>query len=69
MTGISEQAVSALLAEFTTALREAGPAVSSTILAPALKAATTMGERKRALGQDECWADAVADGDDDMDPC
>ncbi len=69
MTGITEQAVSALLAEFTSALREAGPGVSSTILAPAPKAATTMGERKRALGQDECWADTAADADDDMDPC
>ena len=69
MTGITEQAVSALLAEFTTALREAGPAVSSTILAPAWKAATTMGERERALGQDGSWADVVAEGDDDMDPC
>ena len=69
MTGITEQAVSALLAEFTSALREAGPGVSSTILAPAPKAATTMGERKRAFGQDECWADTAADADDDMDPC
>ena len=69
MTGITEQAVSALLAEFTAAMREAGPAISSTILAPAWKAATTMGERKRALGQDGCWADVVVEGDDDMDPC
>ena len=66
MTGITEQAVSALLAEFTTALRDAGPAVASTLLAPT---ATTVGERKRLLGQDaaESWADSAAD--DDMDPC
>ena len=69
MTGITEQAVSALLAEFTAAMRDAGPAVSSTILAPAWKAATTMGERKRALGQDGHWADVCIEADDDMDPC
>ena len=69
MTGITEQAVSALLAEFTAAMRDAGPAISNTILAPAWKAATTMGERKRALGQDGLWADVGLEGDEDMDPC
>ena len=69
MTGITEQAVSALLAEFTAAMRDAGPAISSTILAPAWKAASSLGERKRALGQDESWADAGEEGDEDMDPC
>ena len=78
MTGITEQAVSALLAEFATALRDAGPAVASTLLAPTASTSTTpqsdamvvtVGERKRLLGQDaaESWADSAAD--DDMYPC
>ena len=50
-------------------MRDAGPAISNTILAPAWKAATTMGERKRALGQDGLWADVGLEGDEDMDPC
>ena len=76
MTGITEQAVAALLAEFTTALRDAGPAVASTLLAPtaststptqAAASAVTLGDRKRRLGENsaECWADAAMYADDD----
>ena len=80
MAGITEQAVAALLAEFTTALRDAGPAVASTLLATTVPSTTpaqadtlvaTVGERKRRLGEKstESWADSAMDGDDDLDPC
>ena len=77
MAGISEQSVSALLAVFTAALKDAGPAVASTLLAPTPAATTTgasdlkpatVGDRKRQLGEcvSRSWADAPIGGKDEL---
>ncbi len=77
MAGISEASVAALLVEFTTALIDAGPTVTSTLFAP--KATTsssgvsepkpaTVGDRKRQLGAgaNGSWADEAMGGEEEL---
>ena len=77
MAGISEQSVSALLAVFTAALKDAGPAAASTLLAPTTSATTTgasdlkpatVGDRKGQLGEGASgsWADAPMGGEGEL---
>ena len=77
MAGISEQSVSALLVVFTTTLKDAGPGVTSTLLAPTTAATSTgaavpkpatVGDRKRQLGESASgsWADDAMGGEEEL---
>ena len=75
MAGISEASVATLLVEFTTALIDAGPTVSTTFLAPkfppssncsAEPTPTTVGERKRIRGEGASGRDEAMRAEDDL---
>ena len=77
LAGISEQSAAALLAEFTTALKDAGPAVSTTLLATAAASSgngasdpkpSTVGDSKRQLGESASgsWADEAMGGEEEL---
>ena len=77
IAGISEQSVAALLVEFTTALKDAGPVVATTLLAtPATSSndgasednPTTLVNRKRRLGEGASgsWADVPMGGEEEL---
>ena len=69
--------MAALLAEFTTALKDAGPMVSTTLLATATANSSngasdpkppTVGDRKRQLGEGASgsWADETIGGEEEL---
>ena len=77
LAGISEASVAALMLEFTGALLDAGPTVSITLLAPKSSPnstgtteprPTTLGERKRNLGEGASgsWADDTMGVEDEL---
>ncbi len=77
MAGISEASVAALMVEFTSALVDAGPTVTTTLLAPKSSSSSngsaepkpaTVGERKRTLGEGASgsWADEAMRAEDEQ---
>ena len=76
LAGISEASVAALMVEFTSALADAGPTVTTTLLAPKSSSSSTgnaeptpatVGERKRIRGEgaNGSWADEAMRAEDD----
>ena len=77
LAGISEASVAALMVEFTGALLDAGPTVTTTLLAPISTSSgsgtaepkpATLGERKRNLGKGASgsWADDTMGVEDEL---
>ena len=77
LAGISEASVAALMVEFTSALVDAGPTVTTTRLAPKSSSSSngsaepkpaTVGERKRILGEGASgsWAHEAMRAEDDL---
>ena len=77
LAGISEASVAALTVEFTSALADAGPTVTTTLLAPKSSSSsngsaepmpTTVGERKRTRdeGANGSWADEAMRAEENL---